>query len=277
MIKATIQKKSSPAVGRRPSIHSHESQQTAAEDSSLPDDSQGPDAQLGHLGHHIGGLPVGPNPANKSGNLPDPLRQKMEAAFDTDFSDVRVHEGPQPAALDAVAYAQGNDIYMNPGKYSPGTREGQELIGHELAHVVQQRAGQVARRQGKGMPINEDPALEQEADRLGALAARSGPSGPGAGDPTRAPQPAGGLSESTSGAMVSAAPASSSAAPIQLSDARKKGGFNLGKSHSTNRGKKVTSHKPGKGRTEDPSKSRAMNRKRQRQIQANVSNSQKNQ
>jgi hypothetical protein len=46
-------------------------------------------------------------------------------------------------------------------------------LGHELTHVVQQRAGRVTvPAQHKGLPINADPALEQEADEMGAKAAR---------------------------------------------------------------------------------------------------------
>lgn len=55
---------------------------------------------------------------------------------------------------------------------------------------------------------------------------------------------------------------------------RKATGHSLGASHSTmGANGKTRSHQPGKGRTEDPRKSAALNRRRQRQIQANVANS----
>jgi hypothetical protein len=95
----------------------------------------------------------------------------MERALGHDFSRVRVHEGGHAESLGAIAYTRGTDLHFAPGRYSPATRSGQELLGHELAHVVQQQAGRVAVPQGKGAPINADPALEAEADRLGRMAA----------------------------------------------------------------------------------------------------------
>src|SRR5690606_18829754 len=88
-----------------------------------------------------------------------------------DFSSVRVHEGPEAPAIGAQAYTQGTSIHFAPGRYDPGSQSGQELIGHELAHVVQQSQGRVT-TQAKDSPINADPGLEAEADRAGAQAAR---------------------------------------------------------------------------------------------------------
>src|SRR5690606_37874359 len=88
-------------------------------------------------------------------------------------SAVRIHEGPQATNLGALAYTQGTDIHFAPGQYSPGSQSGQELLGHELAHTVQQAQGRVqATQQAKGVAVNDDPALEREADELGAKAAR---------------------------------------------------------------------------------------------------------
>src|SRR5579859_5834329 len=69
--------------------------------------------------------------------------QHMATAFGADFSDVTVHEGPEAAAIGARAYTHGSTIHFAPGEYAPQSPGGQELLGHELAHVVQQRAGQV--------------------------------------------------------------------------------------------------------------------------------------
>ncbi|MEO1390288.1 MAG: DUF4157 domain-containing protein [Cyanobacteria bacterium J06634_6] len=104
--------------------------------------------------------------------LPQPVQEKMEAAFGTSFSDVRVHETAQAKAIGAAAYTQGSNIYFAPGHYDPDSLGGQSLLGHELTHVVQQRAGRVSVPGGGGVPINADPSLEAEADRLGAQAAR---------------------------------------------------------------------------------------------------------
>lgn len=105
--------------------------------------------------------------------LPDHVRGKMESSLGADFSAVRVHEGPESAAIGAQAFTQGTDVHFAPGRYQPESASGQELIGHELAHVVQQSQGRVATTtQAKGVAINDDPALESEADEMGARAAR---------------------------------------------------------------------------------------------------------
>ncbi len=105
--------------------------------------------------------------------LPEPVRGDMERAFGADFSAVRVHVGAEAAALGAEAFARGTDLHFAPGRYDPDSEAGRELIGHELAHVVQQSEGRVAAgAQYRGVAVNQDGALEREADELGARAAR---------------------------------------------------------------------------------------------------------
>ncbi len=103
--------------------------------------------------------------------LPDGVRQKMESFFKADFSDVRVHVGAEAPAIGALAFTMGSSLYFAPGQYSPDTPHGQQLLGHELAHVVQQRAGRVRNPFGSGVAVVQDPALEAEADRMGLRAA----------------------------------------------------------------------------------------------------------
>jgi ribosomal protein S18 acetylase RimI-like enzyme len=103
--------------------------------------------------------------------LPETIRSKMEAALGADFSDVRVHVGPQAERIGAIAFTTGSDIYFAPGRYQPDTMPGRQLLGHELAHVVQQRAGRVKNPLGSGLAIVQDRALEAEAERLGRQAA----------------------------------------------------------------------------------------------------------
>ena len=145
----------------------------------------GPQAGLGGLferkvaqrkaarGGNDGGPAAAPAASGSGSPMPDGVRGKMEGAFGQDFSDVRVHAGSQHApALGAQAYTQGSDIHFAPGQYDTSSRGGQELIGHELTHVVQQRAGRVSTPQGKDGIVNADAGLEAEADTLGARAAR---------------------------------------------------------------------------------------------------------
>lgn len=103
--------------------------------------------------------------------LPADVLQKMESFFDTSFADVRVHVGPQATAIGALAFTQGSNLYFAQGQYSPHTSRGQQILGHELAHVVQQRAGRVRNPFASGVAVVQDRTMEAEADRLGQLAA----------------------------------------------------------------------------------------------------------
>ncbi|MDJ0599293.1 MAG: DUF4157 domain-containing protein [Crocosphaera sp.] len=75
------------------------------------------------------------------------LRESMGQAMGADFSKVRVHTDAQSDQLNrsiqAKAFTTGQDVFFRQGEYQPGTRGGQELIAHELTHVVQQGGGLV--------------------------------------------------------------------------------------------------------------------------------------
>ena len=125
-------------------------------------------------------------PASGGTAMPEAVQVKMEQSFGADFSAVRIHEGPQAPAIGALAYTQGTDIHFAPGQYAPSSQGGQELLGHELAHVVQQAQGWVgATMQTKGAAVNDDSTLEREADQMGARAARGLPTS-GAREPGHA-------------------------------------------------------------------------------------------
>lgn len=130
--------------------------------------------------------------------LPRPLQARMEGAFGHSFSDVRVHLGGLPEAIGANAFARGSDLFFKPTNYDPWTRQGQALIGHELAHVVQQRQRRVApTHRAEPLIANLEPHLENEADRAGEAVSAprpmpltgllAGPSAPGAGRSGPAP------------------------------------------------------------------------------------------
>jgi len=117
------------------------------------------------------------NPIQKKqdngGNLPDDIQMKMENSFGADFSNVNVHENSRSAkGLNAVAYTQGNNIHFAPG-HNPYSSQGQEVLGHELTHVIQQSEGRVAATttSPNGLPVNDDKGLESEADHFGKKAA----------------------------------------------------------------------------------------------------------
>lgn len=93
---------------------------------------------------------VQPAPPSLSTGYPIPpsVRHNLEATFGEDFSDVRVHHGHEATIVGAQAFTQGNDIHFAPGTYNPYSAHGQELLGHELTHVVQQRQGRVSLANG---------------------------------------------------------------------------------------------------------------------------------
>lgn len=108
------------------------------------------------------------------GSMPAPVKSKMENSFGTNFGNVNIHtDSPKAKSMGALAFTQGDNVHFAPGQYNPQNSSGQALLGHELTHVVQQRAGRVAvPHQSKGAPINADPSLETEADQIGAKAAK---------------------------------------------------------------------------------------------------------
>lgn len=70
------------------------------------------------------------------------LQDQMGQAMGADFSGVRVHTDARSDQLNqsiqAKAFTTGNDVFFRQGAYDPTSRGGQELIAHELTHVVQQ-------------------------------------------------------------------------------------------------------------------------------------------
>lgn len=117
--------------------------------------------------------PVQKQAAENQTGIPDAVRQRMEDSFGTDFSGVRVHpESSKAPEVGALAYTQGTDIHFAPGQFKPDTTVGQQLLGHELTHVIQQAEGRVQpTTEVGGMAVNDDIGLEHEADVLGAKAA----------------------------------------------------------------------------------------------------------
>jgi len=120
----------------------------------------------------FGKTPVFP-PSRLNPDLPHDLQANMESSFGQDFSGVNIHRNSQEALrLNALAYTQGESIHFAPGEFTPHSESGRNLIGHEFAHVVQQRSGVVNPTAvlGKGLALNNNQGLENEADRLGRKA-----------------------------------------------------------------------------------------------------------
>lgn len=110
----------------------------------------------------MGMAPAALSPLQFSGGraLEAAQRARLEAHFNANLETVRVHEDDAAAkhAADyaARAFTQGEHIVL-----ARGVTLSDELAAHEVAHVLQQRGGQVS------SGIDPDPALEAEARLAG--------------------------------------------------------------------------------------------------------------
>ena len=111
---------------------------------------------------------------------------RIGAAYGEDLGGVRVHVGPQAAAFaaehGAIAVTAGDDIAFASGAYRPGSLEGDALLAHELAHVVQQRGapatGVAQRKQSAEHETDADRAAEAALARTHGRATGRDRSGP---------------------------------------------------------------------------------------------------
>ena len=104
-------------------------------------------------------------------------RRYMEPRFGHDFNQVRVHTDEaasrSASAVQAHAYTVGNDIVFGPGQYAPGTRDGDRLLAHELAHVVQQTGGGAPTQLSDSRPALQRQSAGATAPRLPVVSAAS--------------------------------------------------------------------------------------------------------
>ncbi|HEU0053645.1 MAG TPA: DUF4157 domain-containing protein [Longimicrobium sp.] len=115
----------------------------------------------------------------------------MEAALGHDFGSVRVHaDDARAPRIGALAFARGEHLHFAPGAWRPESAGGRAMLGHELAHVVQQRERRVRPTRPGALPVNDDPKLEREADTVGARAVHGARSALGAGAVMRQPSTA---------------------------------------------------------------------------------------
>ena len=93
-------------------------------------------------------------------------RARFEPALGRDLSQVRLHADAAAAGLAASQLAGavtiGTDIFFGAGAYPLATKEGERLLSHELAHVVQGLGGN-GRQTG---PADAEAAAERAADAV---------------------------------------------------------------------------------------------------------------
>ena len=100
---------------------------------------------------------------NETG-MPDNLKAGIESLSGFSMDEVHVHyNSSKPATVQALAYTQGTDIHVAPGQ--------EKHLPHEAWHVAQQMAGRVSPTTSiNGMLVNDNTALEHEADVMGEKA-----------------------------------------------------------------------------------------------------------
>ena len=133
------------SVGRADDAHEREADAVARE-------------VVGPSGLPAAGPSAAPAGTADGAPLPDALRAVLEPRFGADLGDVRLHTGARAdqlsRALGASAFTTGTDVFFRHGAYDPSGPAGQEVLAHELAHVVQQGA---AERTAAGPALSAAP------------------------------------------------------------------------------------------------------------------------
>ncbi|MBI9048810.1 MAG: DUF4157 domain-containing protein [Anaerolineaceae bacterium] len=110
--------------------------------------------------------------------LDSATRTSMEAIFNHDFSQVRIHSDENAATsamtLNALAYTVGRNVVFGTGQYNPSSPQGRRLLAHELTHVMQQGGASYQ----PGTLLRMDPpgsAFERQAEAVAAVPVQAGP------------------------------------------------------------------------------------------------------
>ena len=93
--------------------------------------------------------------------LSEELGNKIRERCGINPASVKVYRDDGLSGLGQKAYAKGAEIHLSGGVSTSG-EEGQRVVLHEAAHIAQQGSRNVAGA------VNDDPALEQQADRVAA-------------------------------------------------------------------------------------------------------------
>jgi hypothetical protein len=144
----SIHRKESPSKEDKPAIQQKPQEKTPTtalgrkdggkgKEAEQQDDPENDEAKLQAVEQKINAKKGSGKPLN------DQVKADMEQSFKFDFSEVKIHDDKESAelcaSLNAQAFAIGNDIFFNTGKYDPESDRGRELLAHELTHVVQQK------------------------------------------------------------------------------------------------------------------------------------------
>ena len=105
--------------------------------------------------------------------LPDQVQSTIEQHFGHSIDNLRFRESSDVESIGAKAYARGDEIHFAPGQFHPDTALGRKMIGHEVAHILQQAKGGL----GDGGELNVDRSMEDRADMQGDAIASMAPAG----------------------------------------------------------------------------------------------------
>lgn len=159
---------------------SHRAEETAAHRVARFTDTRSADARSAQSS--LEGGPVQPatrdrlDRASGTGRpLPGEFRRPFEAAFGTRFADVRVHDGRASSELNrefgAQAFTTGRDIFLSRPLAQHTTAAGLRVLGHELAHTLQERTGPTTARRSV---LRRDVGFELEFDHVEVWDATAG-------------------------------------------------------------------------------------------------------
>lgn len=117
-------------------------------------------------------LPVVHEALRSAGQSMDSDTQSFfERRFGHDFSQVRVHTDARAIesarAVNAQAYTVGSHVVFGEGQYAPETRQGRQLLAHELTHVIQQQSAAHVVHQGAAT-VRQVLQRQPDSEVLGA-------------------------------------------------------------------------------------------------------------
>lgn len=104
--------------------------------------------------------------------IPESIQCAAATFFQDDFSSVSINIDSEPLQHRAIACTIGEHLHFLPGALDLATAQGLSLLGHELTHVMQQRAGVSRCYAGAANQLVACPELEDEADKVGDMFAR---------------------------------------------------------------------------------------------------------
>src|SRR5687767_4050149 len=110
-------------------------------------------------------------PAGGGEAIPEAVQGQLNVSLKTDLKVIRLHTNPQAQelarSLSARAVTYGRDIFLGPGEQPTDV----ELIGHEVAHVIQQQGVPQVQRWSN----EPEDACEREARSASSAVARGEP------------------------------------------------------------------------------------------------------